>query len=233
MRSGRCTRLVAVQQHSKPKSNGRAFINTLERASLMPIRKVAKKKKESRARENEKMEAKAECSHSVIVFDTTGLPTNQIKLLREQLKDHGAVIKSKKSAMAKALQSCGYTPPDLTENAHLFFVEGDLDAATAIIESFASAVYIRQGDVAPETVTVSRGVLKADGMLVPTASERRLVEYGMPVVMRDDTLLLEEDFRVCSEGEAVDANAVTILKTLKIPLLTRRARILATLRRQQ
>lgn len=199
----------------------------------MPIRKVAKKKKETRARESEKMEAKAECSHAAIVFDTTGLPTNQIKLLREQLKDHGAVVKSKKSAMARALKSCGYTPPDFTENAHLFFVEGDLDAATDIIESFASAVYVKQGDVAPETVTVGQGVLKADGMLVPTANERRLVECGMPVVTRDGTLILEEDFRVCSEGEAVDANAVTILKTLKIPLLTCRAKILATLRRQQ
>eukprot|EP00866_Antonospora_locustae_P002459 jgi/Antlo1/2459/2474 len=179
------------------------------------------------------MESRAECSHSVIVFDTTGLPTNQIKLLREQLKDHGTVIKSKKSIMSMVLKNCGYTPPDLTENAHLFFVMGDLDAATVTIERFASAVYIRQGDMAPEDVIVNRGVLKADGMLVPTANEKKLVEHGMPVVLREDTLFLEEDFCVCSKGEIANANTVSILKILKIPLLTCQAKILATLKRQQ
>lgn len=199
----------------------------------MPIRKVAKKKKESRAKDHEKMEARAKCSHSVIVFDTTGLPTVQIKLLREQLKDYGAVMKSKKIIMSKALKSSGYTPPDFTENTHLFFVEGDLDAAAAVIESFASEVYIRQGEVSPETVTVNRGVLKADGILVPTANRKVLVECGIPAVLRDDTLILEEDFCVCKEGDIVDANMAIILKTLKIPLLTRQAKILTTLRRQQ
>lgn len=198
----------------------------------MPIQKVAKKKKESFSREHEKIEAGAGRAHSVIVFDTTGLPTNQIKLLREQLKCHGSVIKSKKSIMTRALKNCGYAPPALTENAHLFFVEGDLDAATDIIESFSCAIYIKQGEVIPESVTMKKGVLKADGVSIPTADEKRLVECGVPVVSRDDLLLLEEDFCVCNKGDIADSNTATILKILKLPLLSRRAKILSTLRRQ-
>lgn len=198
----------------------------------MPMRKVAKKKKESRTKEHEKIEARAGDSHSVIVFDTTGLPTNQIKLLREQLKDHGTVMKSKKSIMARALRGCGYEPPALTENAHLFFVEGDLDAATGIIESFSCTTYVRQGDTVPESVTVKRGVLQVDGVSIPTANEKKLVECGMPVVSQDDQLLLKEDFRVCGKGDTADESTVLILKVLRIPLLTQQARVLSTLRRQ-
>lgn len=166
--------------------------------------------------EYEKIASHAAKCPTVVVFDTLGLPTNQIQTLREKLREYGSVVKSKKKIMANALKGYDVDKQMLTEKTHLLFVDRELDCAVEILKNFRGWRYFKAGDVAPQPYHIAEGVLMSEDVPVAMANEKSLVACNVPVKVKDDMLYVEREFSICNAGDAIDSEAEKILKILKV-----------------
>lgn len=196
-----------------------------------PMQKIAKKLKESLLKEYEKIMAKSKSSASVIVLDIGCMNTRHIQILRAELKPYGTLIKSKRKAMLRALKAYGSLACDLTEKAHLFFVEQDLEAVLSLVKNFSATGFLKAGDVAPVSLFIHRGVIKAQDVPVPVLNAGKLTDCGIPVSVEDDVLLLKEEVCISNKGDVVNPKLAEILKILKIAPRVHKVKILSVMQK--
>lgn len=155
---------------------------------------VAKKSKEKRNAEVERIREYSGKYTHVAVIKNPDIPNVVLKKMREDFSN-GAKILFVRKKMARAM----YNMPDLPKES-FFLMFGDRETVEAA-RTYRYRDFLEAGDVCPVRGVVERQVVRNKEMA-----------GLLPVSMRDGQLQLVEDYVVCEAGELVDENKAKILR---------------------
>lgn len=158
------------------------------------MRRVAKKTKEKKSADLERVREYAEEYPLVAVVENPGIPNNILKKIREDFGDETKILFVKKK-MASAL----YKMPAMPKGT--FFLVFGTEAAVEKIKLYQYQDFLEEDDVCPIRAVIEKQVVRdkeAIGLL--------------PVSAKDEQMQLTEDYVVCEENETVDERKARILK---------------------
>ena len=160
---------------------------------------------------------------------------NYLKEVRQEFASDGRIFFGKTKVMAKAL---GTTEEDevMPGTSKLAaYLKGDVGLLCTsrspqdvleFFEGFSETDFARAGSAAAYTFTVPSGPVYSrggevpveDDVLVPASMEMQLRKWGMPTRLEKGKVVLDAEYIVCKEGEALNSNQTALLKSFGIAM---------------
>ncbi|KAJ2850218.1 mRNA turnover and ribosome assembly protein [Coemansia brasiliensis] len=158
----------------------------------------------------------------VWVFSVANMRNQYLKQVRNKLSTSRFFLGSNK-VMAKAL---GNGPEDeIKENLHkisealvgdvgLLFTNMSVDEVKKSFDEFEASSYPRAGNIAEYKVVVKAGevVRGHTEESFPNNMEPTLRQLGMPTLLKQGKIMLDNDYVICEKGDVLSPNQAHLLK---------------------
>jgi mRNA turnover protein 4 len=177
---------------------------------------------EKNARLFTQIHACADTYPTVLVLTIANMRTSYLQELRAEVLPDSRLFLGKTKVMAKAL---GLTPaeeyspgfaklaPLLKGNSvGLLFTPRKPEEIKSVLEEFRREDYSRAGSIAPETFVVPEGIVHNEDGEMPHSMEVTVRNYGMPTKLVKGKVTLDQEYRVCKEGDILNSHQAALLK---------------------
>lgn len=203
-----------------------------KRNKLVTLSRVSKKGREQKESLVDAVRAAVEAYSDVYVFEFDNMRNTKFKELRDELKASSRFFLGANKVLQVALgkdaaneHRAGLSKCSELIEGHrgLLFTTLPKEEIVRRFEDFAEPDFARTGSVATETVYLPEGPL-------PQFShdmEPFLRKQGMPVRLNRGVIELVADYTVCTEGQPLSPQAVTILRLLDVRMAVFRMILIA------
>ncbi|KAF8382900.1 hypothetical protein PRIPAC_72042 [Pristionchus pacificus] len=156
----------------------------------------------------------------VFVYEFENMRSSKFVQVRQKFKSNSRFYFGKNNVMAIALgkdktTECATGISKISQllkgQCGLMFTSADKDEVIQYFRELKDADFARAGVIAPQTIDLSAGPLEQFAFSV----EPQLRKLGMPTSLVKGVIHLTQDFRVCTEGEAIKPEEAKILKFLE------------------
>ncbi|KAG9291071.1 hypothetical protein G9A89_012943 [Geosiphon pyriformis] len=160
------------------------------------------------------------------LFSVKNMRNNHLKTVRRQLNDNRfffgnnkviqqAFGKTKETAYKFNLDIFGKR---LTGEVGLLFTQLPVSSIVMYFQDFEEADYARSGHLNNQEVTIPAGVVcrGSPPEPCPPSMETELRKLGLPTLLRNGNIVIDQDFVICSPGQVLNSNQSHLLKQLMI-----------------
>jgi mRNA turnover protein 4 len=184
---------------------------------------IPKKTKEDRSKEESRLKEFIVKYETILSVESRCKRSEFLHSLRNALRGDSAVVLGKKTILLRSLSSVGTEDmkrfmDKVNGDCFLIFTNRGVDEIQSILESSCFSGYLRAGDIVPRDVVLESGVIKAHDSPLSLSLEKKLREHGLPISVKDGTLVLNEDHLLGKEGESLSCNKARLLKLLGLEL---------------
>jgi len=193
-----------------------------KRNKVITLSKVKKKDRSLKDKTVESIHSACEKFSRCYLIDIENERNTFMQEIRKKLRP-GIIIHARDKVMQLAL---GMTPEqECQDNIHkiaqrisgkccLLFTDMKPTEVEKIFADYRPLDYARQGAIATETVTLSKGV---DALArLPHSIEAHLRQLGLPTQLREGKIFLLGDHVVCKKDQQISADQAQILKLMEI-----------------
>ncbi|KAI9793829.1 MAG: mRNA turnover and ribosome assembly protein [Peltula sp. TS41687] len=215
-----------------------------KRAKVVHLSRTEKKGKELTLRLFSNIRECLDKYPHCFVFSVENMRNTYLKDVREKCAGHGRLFFGKTKVMAKAL---GTTAEEeyqanlsslakyLTGNVGLFFTTQSPEETLEFFSTYVQDDYARAGTTAtrefivPAGIVYSRGgeIPEGEDLPVPHTFDAVLRDLGLPTRLDRGKVMLDQEHRVCKEGEVLDSKQTRLLKQFGVQTAEFRVRMLA------
>ncbi|KAF2088035.1 mRNA turnover protein 4 [Saccharata proteae CBS 121410] len=205
-----------------------------KRAKVVHTSQVEKKGRELSERLFNNVREAAEQYQYIFVFEVDNMRNTYLKDVRQEFAD-SRLFFGKTKVMAKALGADAQSEhlPNLSTltthlagNVGLLFTSRDPSSIIDYFSSYTQTDFARAGAVATRTFTVPAGVVHSRGgeveasedVPLPHSLETTVRKWGMPTRLDKGKVLLDQEYRVCKEGDVLDSKQTALLKMFGIAM---------------
>lgn len=194
-----------------------------KRAQIVSLTSAKKKTKQDREPLFEKIQEAFSTYSHVYLIRVKNIRNNFLKQVREDLQEDSKLFFGRITLMTKALKLANGDSVDEAlgefcqraagSNIGLVFSNMGMVEFKAYCDQIEQQDYARAGFIATETITVPKGiVMRADKEPISHTFEGQLRANGMPVLLKNGMLVLDEDHVICRGEEVLTAQQARLLK---------------------
>lgn len=155
---------------------------------------IAKKQKESRRNDFEKIETYGSTFPMIHVVQNVNLPTQSIQNIR-------SVVDTKVLFVRKSMLQKQYPVFNFPESYFLVFAKENISSE---LEKMVYPSFLHEGEIASEQIVIPAGIIK-DG---------KLASYISDAVPHGGNFVLEKDYMVCDKDSVISGKQANILQAM-------------------
>ncbi len=153
------------------------------------------------------------------IINLENLPSPQLQKMRKQLREKVTILTAKKSLIMLALEDlkkeisgCEQLLPYLKGMPAILFARENPFKIYNLLKKSKSKAPAKAGQIAPTNIVINKGPTP----FTPGPIIGELGKLGIKSSVEEGKVVINEDTVVAKEGEALNANVVTLLANLKI-----------------
>lgn len=206
-----------------------------KRQKIVHLTAVKKKDKDSKVQLFSSIQDSVDTYSRIFIFSVAHMRNTFLKDVRTQLSD-SRIFFGKTKVMAKALgQSVEQEhAPGLAKlsrhidgNVGLLFTDRDAADVLRFFEDYSEPDFARSGVKATRDVVVPAGQVYSrvgevpveEDTPVPHSLEVTVRKWGMPTKLEKGKVLLDQEWRLCREGETLNSHQTALLKLFGIAMV--------------
>ncbi|MFH4983879.1 hypothetical protein AB6A40_010588 [Gnathostoma spinigerum] len=190
-----------------------------KREKDVSLTKVTKKTRERKINLIEEIRKAIDYYQTCFVFNVENMRSNKFVMIRQKFKDNSRLFFGRNTLMAMSLgkDSSHERAKDLAKvtallkgDCGLMFTNADREAVVDFFKTYEEHDFARSGQIASVSVDLSQGALPNFSFTL----EPQMRRLGLPTKLEKGVVTLLSDYRICKEGDKLNAEQAKLLKLL-------------------